>query len=188
MTITRPPTARAFRAEGEGSAAPASRQGGQGSGPRGPSAPRVRSAGRPRWWMVPTLLLVAGVAMGLAGVLVAAAARPGVAPVRTVVVTMRHTHFEPAAIRVDAGTTLRFVVRNADPIDHEFILGDAATHARHRVGRETHHDGTVPGEVSVPSGGTVVTSYRFDRPGQVAYICHLPGHEAYGMVGEVEVR
>jgi uncharacterized cupredoxin-like copper-binding protein len=170
MTVTRPPTARALRAEGEGST------------PRGPSA------GRPRWWMVPTLLLVAAVAMGLAGVLVVAAARPGVAPVRTVVVTMRHTHFEPAAIRVDTGTTLRFVVRNADPIDHEFILGDAATHAQHRVGRETHHDGTVPGEVSVPSGGTVVTSYRFDRPGQVAYICHLPGHEAYGMVGEVEVR
>jgi uncharacterized cupredoxin-like copper-binding protein len=152
------------------------------------TAPHGRSVAGRGWWMVPTLLLVAGVAMGLSGVLVVAAARPEVAPVRTVVVTMRHTHFEPAAIRVDAGTTLRFVVRNADPIDHELILGDAATHARHRVGLETHHDGTVPGEVSVPSGGTVVTSYRFDHPGQMAYICHLPGHEAYGMVGEVEVR
>jgi uncharacterized cupredoxin-like copper-binding protein len=152
------------------------------------TAPHGASVAGRGWWMVPTLLLVAGVAMGLAGVLVVAAARPEVAPVRTVVVTMRHTHFEPAAIRVDVGTTLRFVVRNADPIDHELILGDAATHARHRVGRETHHDGTVPGQVSVPSGGTVVTSYRFDHPGQMAYICHLPGHEAYGMVGEVEVR
>ncbi len=176
MTTTRQATDRALRERGEG------------SHPRSASAPRGPSAAGRGWWVVPTLLLVAGVAMGLAGVLVVAAARPGVAPVRTVVVTMRHTHFEPSAIRVDAGTTLRFVVRNADPIDHELILGDAATHARHRVGRETHHDGTVPGEVSVPSGGTVVTSYRFDRPGQVAYICHLPGHEAYGMVGEVEVR
>ena len=138
--------------------------------------------------MVPTLLLVAGVALGAAGVLVLVAAGPGEAGVRTVVVTMRHTRFEPAEIRVTAGTTVRFVVRNADPIDHEFILGDAAVHARHRVGREAHHDGSVPGEVSVPSGGSILTSYRFDHRGQVAYICHLPGHEAYGMVGSVDVR
>jgi uncharacterized cupredoxin-like copper-binding protein len=138
--------------------------------------------------MVPTLLLVAGVALGIAGVLVLVAARPTGPPVRTVVVTMRHTHFQPAEIRVDAGTTVRFVVRNGDPIDHEFILGDAAVHQRHRAGREAHHDGSVPGEVSVPAGASVLTSYRFDHPGQVAYICHLPGHEAYGMVGAVDVR
>ena len=138
--------------------------------------------------MVPTLLLVAGLALGVAGVLVLALAGPRERAVRTVVVTMRHTRFEPASIRVDAGTTVRFVVRDEDPIDHEFILGDAAVQAKHRVGREAHHDGSVPGEVSVPSGGTVVTSYRFDHPGQVAYICHLPGHEAYGMVGSVDVR
>ena len=138
--------------------------------------------------MVPTLLLVAGVALGVAGVLVLAVAGPRDAGAPTVVVTMRHTRFEPAVIRVDAGTTVRFVVHNGDPIDHEFILGDAAVQAKHRVGREAHHDGSVPGEVSVPSGGTVVTSYRFDHPGQVAYICHLPGHEAYGMVGSVDVR
>jgi uncharacterized cupredoxin-like copper-binding protein len=153
-------------------------------GPARPSSPRSAARG---WWVVPTLLLVAGVALGVAGVLVLVAG-PGETGVRTVVVTMRHTRFEPAEIRVDAGTTVRFVVRNGDPIDHEFILGDAAVHARHRVGREAHHDGSVPGEVSVASGATVVTSYRFDHPGRVAYICHLPGHEAYGMVGSVDVR
>ncbi len=27
----------------------------------------------------------------------------------------------------------------------------------------------------------------FDQPGEYAFICHLPGHEAYGMIGVVEV-
>jgi uncharacterized cupredoxin-like copper-binding protein len=108
--------------------------------------------------------------------------------VRTVVITMRHTHFQPAEIRVDAGTTVRFVLRNTDPIDHELIVGDEAVHQRHRVGVQTRHEGDVPGEISVPSGAAATTSFRFDHPGQLAYVCHLPGHEAYGMVGVVDVR
>ena len=138
--------------------------------------------------MVPPLLLVAGLALGAAGFLVLLAARPPAPAIRTVVITMHHTHFQPAEIRVDAGTTVRFVLRNTDPIDHEFIVGDEAVQQRHRVGHETHHDGEVPGEISVPSGTSAVTSFRFGHPGQVAYICHLPGHEAYGMVGVVDVR
>jgi uncharacterized cupredoxin-like copper-binding protein len=138
--------------------------------------------------VVPTLLLVAGLALGTAGFLVMLAARPPVPAVRTVVVTMHHTHFQPVEIRVQAGTTVRFVLRNTDPIDHEFIVGDQAAHQRHRAGTQAHHDGEVPGEISVPSGTTGFTSFRFDHPGQVAYICHLPGHEAYGMVGVVDVR
>jgi uncharacterized cupredoxin-like copper-binding protein len=138
--------------------------------------------------VVPSLLLVAGLALGTAGFLLVLAARPSAPGVRTVVITMHHTHFQPSEIRVAAGTTVRFVLRNTDPIDHEFIVGDEAVHQRHRVGREAHHHGEVPGEISVPSGTEATTSFRFDHPGQVAYICHLPGHEAYGMVGVVDVR
>jgi uncharacterized cupredoxin-like copper-binding protein len=104
-----------------------------------------------------------------------------------VVITMHHSHFQPGVVEVEPGTTVRFVLRNTDPIDHEFIVGDEVVHQRHRVGRERHHHGDVPGEISVPSGAEASTTFRFDRPGRVAYACHLPGHEAYGMVGTVEV-
>ena len=137
---------------------------------------------------MPSLLLIAGLALGTAGFLLVLAARPPAPGVRTVVITMHHTHFQPAEIRVASGTTVRFVLRNTDPIDHEFIVGDEAVQQRHRVGHEAHHDGSVPGEISVPSGSEATTTFRFDHPGQVAYICHLPGHEAYGMVGVVDVR
>jgi uncharacterized cupredoxin-like copper-binding protein len=150
--------------------------------------PRQRSGRGGRLGLVvSTLFLVAGGLLLAAGALLVQTTRAPAATQRTVVITMHHTHFEPAVVEVKPGTTVRFVLHNTDPIDHEFIVGDAAVHQRHRVGHDAHHYGDVPGEISVPAGTEASTTFRFDRPGRVAYICHLPGHEAYGMVGTVEV-
>ncbi len=106
---------------------------------------------------------------------------------RTVVLTAHHSRFSPALVEVAPGATVRFVVRNGDPIDHELIIGDEESHRRHEEGREGHHHGEVAGEVSVPAGATAVTTVRFDRPGRVVFGCHLPGHWDYGMRGLVRV-
>ena len=106
---------------------------------------------------------------------------------RTVTLTAHWSRFSPAETEVAVGTTVRFVVHNADPIAHELIVGDQAVQDRHENGTEAHH-GERPGEVSVPAGATVETTYRFDRPGTVLFGCHLPGHWTYGMRGTIEVR
>ena len=59
--------------------------------------------------------------------------------------------------RPGAGTTVRFVVHNADPIDHEFIIGPPETHDIHERGLPHFHNGAVPGEITVPAGATVET-------------------------------
>ena len=105
---------------------------------------------------------------------------------RTIEVTMRHSRFQPAIIDAAPGETVRFVIRNLDPIDHEFILGDDEVQRRHETGNEPHH-GTIPGEVSVPAGETRTTTFTFASPAEVPYGCHLPGHWAYGMRGAVRV-
>ena len=99
---------------------------------------------------------------------------------------LHHSRFVPEDLTVEEGTTVRFVIHNVDPIDHEFIVGGDAVHARHEKGNEAEH-GAVAGEVSVPAGETRSTTFRFDRPGSVVYACHLPGHVAYGMEGTIEV-
>jgi uncharacterized cupredoxin-like copper-binding protein len=104
----------------------------------------------------------------------------------TVVVTVHWSRFSTARLDVAPGTTVRFVVRNTDPVDHELIVGDQAVQDVHELGTEAHH-GDRPGEVSVPAGTTASTTYRFDRPGTVLFGCHLPGHWAYGMHGTVTV-
>ena len=106
---------------------------------------------------------------------------------RTVELTIHHSRFSTDAMRFPRESTVRFVVRNTDPIDHELIVGDQATQDRHEHGTETHHDGSVPGEISVPAGSVVATTYRFAGPGRLLYGCHLPGHWAYGMHGAIVV-
>jgi uncharacterized cupredoxin-like copper-binding protein len=141
---------------------------------------------RPRAWLVAVLLA------GLAASLVAArgAGWWGGGGERTVVVTMRHSRFEPARVQVAPGERVRFVLRNTDPIDHEFILGDDAVQRRHEQGRERAHHGEVPGERSVAAGEEAVTTYAFPAAADgldLEFACHLPGHYAYGMHGRVRV-
>ena len=45
-----------------------------------------------------------------------------------------------------AGVPVTFVLVNEDPIEHEWIVGDEASHARHRTGTEAHH-GARPNEI-----------------------------------------
>jgi plastocyanin len=66
------------------------------------------------------------------------------------------------------------------------MVGDAAMHERHRTGTEAFHD-EVATEVTIPAFSSRTTTIRFDEPGEYLYICHLPGHEAYGMVGVLAV-
>jgi uncharacterized cupredoxin-like copper-binding protein len=103
-----------------------------------------------------------------------------------VTIDIRFSRFEPADITVSAGEPVTFMLRNNDPIEHEWIIGSDDVHERHRTGTEPYHD-TRPTEVTVPALESRVTTVRFDRPGDYAFICHLPGHEAYGMVGVVHV-
>lgn len=105
---------------------------------------------------------------------------------RTVEIRIHHSRFLPADLHVAPGETVRFVLHNTDPIDHEFILGNEEVQARHETGTEAHH-GARPGEVSVPAGGTASTTFTFSARGTLLIGCHLPGHYAYGMRGSVGV-
>jgi uncharacterized cupredoxin-like copper-binding protein len=104
----------------------------------------------------------------------------------TVEVGIEHSAFDVDTIRVSRGTTVRFVLRNDDPILHELIVGDEDVHRRHENGTESEHPPR-PGEVTVGPMATAETTYEFDEAGTFRFACHLPGHLAYGMVGVVEV-
>ena len=104
----------------------------------------------------------------------------------TVEIGIEHSRFDVERIDVHAGTLVRFIVRNDDPIPHELIVGAEDVHARHATGTERFHP-PVPGEVSLLPGETGVTLYRFDDTGTFEYACHLAGHLEYGMLGTVHV-
>lgn len=106
--------------------------------------------------------------------------------VRTVVVDIRFSRFSVSELEVRRGETVRFVLRNHDPIPHELIIGDMEVQERHEQGTEAEH-GDIPGEVSVAHNGTAETTYTFRERGTLLFGCHLPGHWNYGMQGVIRV-
>jgi uncharacterized cupredoxin-like copper-binding protein len=130
----------------------------------------------PRAWSAAVaLLLLAGLAAGCSSTVS-----------QRVEIRIRYSHYQPSTASVPYGVPITFVIINEDPIDHEWLLGDAAFHAKHRKGTDAQH-GTRPNEVSIPALGTVETTLTFAAPTSQQYICHLPGHEAYGMAGTLTV-
>jgi uncharacterized cupredoxin-like copper-binding protein len=101
---------------------------------------------------------------------------------RTVTIDIHHSHYSMSEVEVPAGVPVTFTIRNDDPIDHEWMVGDMAMHERHRLGTEAVH-ASRPDEVTIPALSTRTTTLTFPVPVTLEYMCHLPGHEQYGMVG-----
>lgn len=141
-------------------------------------------------WVRPRVAVGLAIAVAaLGGVVIAASARarPLGSAMPTVRITIHFSHFSPSVVSVPAGTTVRFVVDNTDPIDHEFIVGDEALQEQEEVSTETVHDGSLPGQISVPAGTIRSTTYTFGAPGSLIFACHVPGHYAYGMRGALRI-
>ena len=124
-----------------------------------------------------------------AALLIAVAAASGCSPpaAETVTIAIHYSAFDATALTVPAGVPVTFVLVNQDPIDHEWLVGNEGFHDAHRTGTHATHGG-VPTEVTIPALETVRTTITFDEPGTFAYICHLPQHESYGMVGVLTVE
>jgi uncharacterized cupredoxin-like copper-binding protein len=128
------------------------------------------------------------VRFALVGLLLAsfAACAPSDAATSPIEIRIEHSRFRPQHIEVRAGEEVTFVIENTDPIGHEFIVGNEEIQQIHERGTEAHHDAR-PGEVSVPAGESVTTTYRFRASENLLFGCHLPGHYAYGMRGTISI-
>jgi uncharacterized cupredoxin-like copper-binding protein len=104
-----------------------------------------------------------------------------------VAIAIHYSHFVPDSVTVPAGEPVTITLRNEDPIEHEWIVGTPDVHKRHRTGTEPFHD-QIPTEMTIPALESRTTTVTFERPGEYLYICHLPGHEAYGMVGRLHAE
>jgi uncharacterized cupredoxin-like copper-binding protein len=139
-----------------------------------------------RRWLVRigASVVVVAIAAGVAAYSIAA--QEGGQPDNDRTVVFRFSHFATGDMTVRAGVPVTFRLDNEDPIEHEWIVGNEEVHERHRSGTEPYHD-LLPSEVTVPALSVRKTTLTFLDPGDYQFICHLPGHEAYGMVGVLTV-
>ncbi|VVP19549.1 plastocyanin/azurin family copper-binding protein [Pseudomonas fluorescens] len=135
---------------------------------------------------------------------------------RSIEVVMGDMSFEPKAIKVEAGETVRFVLMNKGQLLHEFNLGDAAMHASHQkemlqmqqsgmltptAMKEMSHDMAGmdhaamghgmkhddPNSVLVEPGKTAELTWTFSKATGLEFACNIPGHYQAGMVGKLTV-
>src|SRR5688500_15694592 len=138
-------------------------------------------------WAIRLVGLAMVAAVLVTAVIVVAAAGGDDEPVTEATIEFRYSKFEQREFNVAVGVPITLHLVNKDPIGHEWIVGDEDVHARHRTGTEPYHD-QVPTEVSLRAFETKTTVVTFDEPGDYVYVCHLPGHEEYGMRGTIRVR
>ena len=130
---------------------------------------------------------------------------------RTIEVVMRDNYFEPERIRVTAGETFRFVVKNQGEFVHEFNIGTQHMHAEHRKemeemvalgvleadrinhymmqmdegrGGSMEHDD--PNSVLLEPGKDAEIVWKFAKPMDLEFACNVPGHYRSGMAGIIE--
>ena len=101
--------------------------------------------------------------------------------------------FTPNSIEVQAGETIRFVVRNAGQTAHEMVLGsdeEIRTHAQAMKlgqGHEAGHSHGTAAAITVAPGQTGELVVTFPKAIRLQMACLIPGHYEAGMRGTLTV-
>lgn len=98
--------------------------------------------------------------------------------------------FFPDSLEVEQGEQVRFVLRNAGAVDHEFLIDTAANNAAHKDVMAANPDmpHEEPNGRRLKPGEMAELVWRFTKPGTFEIACLIPGHYESGMKGEVLVK
>ncbi len=107
---------------------------------------------------------------------------------RTVEIAMSEWRFEPGRIQVNTGETVALVIENTGNIPHEFmIMTDAAMKGvNYRLARADwnllEHANIAEQSFLLPEERMVMV-VRAEKPGMWMFMCMLPYHMQFGMMG-----
>lgn len=131
---------------------------------------------------------------------------------RTITVTMFDNYYEPENLNIEAGETVKFIIKNAGELVHEFNIATAAMHKAHApemmmmmehgvlegdrinwdaakkmqasMGHGMHDE---PNSVLLEPGKTGEIIWTFPDQAELEFACNVPGHYDAGMVGKVKL-
>jgi len=124
------------------------------------------------------------------------AGRPGdpKKPARVVEVVMREgdgkMEYVPNRLEVKRNEQIRFILKNAGELAHEFVLATTAENLKHAALMQKYPDM----EHDDPNGKTLQPKanseilWRFTKRGEFEFGCLIPGHREAGMTGIVIVK
>ncbi len=116
---------------------------------------------------------------------------PGLQITRTIEIEMSdQMRFTPNVIKVKQGEVIKFVHSNVGQIMHEFVLGTPESLAEHAEMMKKfpgmEHEEPYMAHVAPVKTGVIV--WQFNKSGEFAFGCLIPGHFDAGMKGTVMVE
>ncbi|MBM85260.1 MAG: copper-binding protein [Rhodospirillaceae bacterium] len=131
---------------------------------------------------------------------------------RTIEIVMFDNRYEPNTLEIKEGETVRFVVRNAGELVHEFSIATAEMHLAHQPemvmmvehgvleadrinwdaakrmratkGHGMHEE---PNSILLEPGKSGEIVWTFPKHADLEFACNVPGHYEAGMRGSVEL-
>ena len=131
---------------------------------------------------------------------------------RTVTITMHDNYYEPESLSIKEGETVKFVIKNAGSLVHEFSIATGAMHAAHRpemnmmvehgvlepdrinwdaakkmqatMGHGMHDE---PNSKLLEPGKSAEMIWHFPNHANLEFACNVPGHYDAGMVGKIKL-
>jgi len=98
--------------------------------------------------------------------------------------------YVPGRVEVKRGEQIRFVLKNAGELAHEFILASTGENLKHaelmKKYPEMEHDDP-NGKTLQPKGNSEIL-WRFTKRGTFEFGCLIPGHREAGMTGTIVVK
>lgn len=109
---------------------------------------------------------------------------------RTIAIKAGDMRYSLKGLDVKAGETIRFVVTNAGPSKHEFVIGNRAFHSHHIKEMEDMPDMPMDeaNSIDLKPGETKSLIWQFTKPGDFLFGCDIPGHFQAGMSGSIRVH
>jgi uncharacterized cupredoxin-like copper-binding protein len=109
---------------------------------------------------------------------------------RTVAITAGDMRYSLRGLDVKTGETIRFVITNRGPSNHEFVIGSHTFHAQHIKEMEAMPDMPMneANSVDLKPGESKSLIWQFTKPGDYLFGCDIPGHFQAGMSGAIRVR
>lgn len=131
---------------------------------------------------------------------------------RTINVTMHDNYYEPEGITLKEGETVRFIIKNAGSLVHEFNIATGAMHKGHapEMMMMVEHGVLEPDRINwkaaehmqktmghgmhkeansrlLEPGKTGEIVWKFPKHAKLEFACNVPGHYGAGMVGNFKL-
>ncbi|QNI04476.1 cupredoxin domain-containing protein [Halomonas sp. SH5A2] len=125
---------------------------------------------------------------------------------RTISIEAGDMWFDPEALEIAAGETVKFEIHNTGSIEHEFVIGDKEAQEAHREmmqemggghhgdGHGDHgghdmaegeHGGNMPAVTIAPGETKTLVWTAPENVESLEYACNIPGHYESGMYGDI---